>query len=244
MPVSTEATDSVDNSKVGAIVVAAGESKRMVSADKIFVPLIGQPLIAHCLKSLHDSTQIDAIVLVMSSHNVERGRQLVEANGWRKVIDVCAGGNLRQDSVRIGLERLADAALIIVHDGARPFIDEGMSGRSLREAAHTGAATAAVPVKDTIKSADAEMFVTHTIERNTLWSAQTPQVFRRQLLVEAHERVTENVTDDASMIEQIGGKVRLFMGSYSNIKITTPEDLPMAEAILNARAQGASIEGP
>ena len=244
MTVSTEATDNISHSKVGAIVVAAGESKRMVNADKIFVPLMGQPLIAYCLKALHDSPQVEAIVLVMSSHNVKQGRQLVEANGWHKIIGVCLGGNLRQDSVRIGLERLVDADWMIVHDGARPFIDGDMIARGLREAAHTGAATAAVPVKDTIKSADAEMFVTNTFERNTLWSAQTPQVFRRQLLVEAHERVTEDVTDDASMIERIGGKVRLFMGSYSNIKVTTPEDLPMAEAILNARAQGASIEGP
>ena len=244
MPVSTGATDNINHPKVGAIVVAAGESKRMGDADKIFVPLMGQPLIAYSLKALHDSPQIAAIVVVISSHNIERGRQLVEANGWHKVIEVCVGGNLRQDSVRNGLERLADADWIIVHDGARPFIDEDMIARGLVEAANTGAATAAVPVKDTIKSVDSEMFVTHTVERNRLWSAQTPQVFRRQLLAEAHERVTDNVTDDASMVERIGGKVRLFMGSYSNIKVTTPEDLPMAEAILNARAQGASMNRP
>ncbi len=240
MCVATKANGSASHSNVGAIVVAAGESKRMVNADKIFVSLIGQPLIAYSLKTLNDSPLISAIVLVLSSRNVERGRQLVAANGWHKIIDVCPGGNLRQDSVRNGLERLADAEWIIVHDGARPFIDEDMIARGLTEAAYTGAAIAAVPVKDTIKSVDAEMFVTHTIERNTLWSAQTPQVFRRQLLAEAHERVADNVTDDASMVERIGGKVRLFMGSYSNIKVTTPEDLPIAEAILNARAQGAS----
>ncbi len=238
-----EAAGAVPHSSVGAIVVAAGASRRMKSVDKIFAPLMGQPVIAFSLQALQDAPQVDSIVLVLSPASVDKGRRLVEANRWSKIADVCAGGESRQDSVRRGLERLAAVEWILVHDGARPFIDGGMISRGLAEAAHTGAAIAALPVTDTIKSADAALLVTATLERDALWSAQTPQVFRRRLLADAHERVSDNVTDDASMVERIGGKVRLFMGSYDNIKITTPEDLPIAEAILKARTHGATAEG-
>lgn len=225
----------IPHTRVGAVVVAAGESRRM-GVDKIFMPLAGRPLISYSLQVLNDSPLVDAVVLVMSASNVERGRKLVSASRWKKVREVCAGGPRRQDSVKEGLIRLNDCQWIIVQDGARPFIDQELAERGLVEARQTGASTAAVPVKDTIKSADASMTVTRTVPREGLWSVQTPQVFQRELLVQAHQSVTEDVTDDASMIERIGCQVRLFMGSYDNIKVTTPEDLPVAEAILSARA--------
>ena len=225
---------------VGAIIVAAGESRRMAGVDKTFVSLMGGPLISYSLKALHDSPQVDDIVLVLPRNSVELGRELVDATGWQKVKDVCLGGQRRQDSVRHGLERLPDSDWIIVQDGARPFIDGDMIARGLAEARDTGAAVAAVPIKDTIKSADGNLIVTETIPRDKLWAVQTPQVFRRDLLAEAHQRVTEEVTDDASMVERIGGRVRLFMGSYGNIKVTTSEDLPIAEVILRSRVSGAS----
>jgi 2-C-methyl-D-erythritol 4-phosphate cytidylyltransferase len=228
-----------DSGKVGAIVVAAGESRRMGGVDKIFVPLMGQPLIAYSLKALNELPQVDDIVLVLSSASVERGRRLVEANGWRKVRDVCIGGQRRQDSVQRGLERLPDSEWVIVHDGARPFIDADMVLQGLAEARQTGAAIAVVPVKDTIKEAR-DGLVSHTLPRDRLWAVQTPQVFRRELLEEAHRRISDDVTDDASMIERLGGKVRIFAGSYYNIKVTTPEDLPIAEAILGARTLRSS----
>ena len=225
--------------RVGAIIVAAGESQRMAGVDKTFVSLMGEPLISYSLKALHDSPQVDDIVLVLSRNNIERGRELVETTGWQKVKDVCLGGQRRQDSVRHGLERLPDSNWIIVQDGARPFIDADMISRGLAEARHTGAAVAAVPVKDTIKAADGQLMVTETIPRDKLWAVQSPQVFRRDLLAEAHQRVTEEVTDDASMVERMGGKVRLFMGSYGNIKVTTLEDLSIAEVVLGSRVSGA-----
>lgn len=237
MVLSSEAARrDVPRARVGAVVVAAGESRRMGSVDKIFLPLAGRPLITYSLQALNDSPIVDAVVLVMSSSNVERGRELVSASGWSKVREVCAGGSRRQDSVRAGLSRLDDCQRIIVQDGARPFIDQDLIERGLSEVKHTGASAAAVPVKDTIKSADASMTVTRTVPREGLWAVQTPQVFERELLVQAHQAITEDVTDDASMIEGIGCKVRLFMGSYDNIKVTTPEDLIVAEAILSVRA--------
>ena len=211
MVVPDQIADEATYQRVGAIVVAAGEGQRMAGVDKIFLPLMGRPLISYSLRALHDSPQVEAIVLVLSSHNVERGRRLVEANGWSKVTDVCPGGERRQDSVRHGVDRLADADWIVVHDGARPFIDGDLIIRGVAEAKHTGAAVAAVPVKDTIKSADDQLFVVRTLDRDSLWAVQTPQVFRRQVLAEAHRRVSEEVSDDASLVERLGGKVRILL---------------------------------
>ena len=237
------AASDVTRPRVGAIVVAAGESRRMAGVDKVFASLRDRPLISYSLGALHDVPEIDDIVLVLSPQNLEQGRELVEASGWHKVREVRRGGDRRQDSVRNGLEALPDVEWVIVHDGARPFIDGELIARGLEEAARTGAAVAAVPVKDTIKSADSELLVTRTLPRDELWAAQTPQVFRKELLAEAHQRVAEDVTDDASMVERVGGKVRIFMGSYYNIKVTTPEDLTVAEAVLNARVSGESRAG-
>ncbi len=212
----------------------------MGGIDKIFAPLLGAPLISYSLRALHDIPQIEAIVLVLSPQSVHKGRELVESSGWTKVIDVRSGGRRRQDSVSNGLEGLPALDFVIVHDGARPMIDADMVARGIAEASRTGAAVAAVPVKDTIKVVDADMLVKDTPSRESLWAAQTPQVFRADLLREAHRSVSEDVTDDAAMVERIGGRVRLFMGSYENIKVTTPEDLSVAEAILRKRSPGVS----
>ena len=221
--------------KAAAIVVAAGESTRMAGVDKIFAPLAGKPLVSYCLDVLQDSPAIEAIVLVLSPENVDRGWRLVDAEGWTKVKEVCAGGSRRQDSVRNGLDRLPDFQWVIVHDGARPFIDGGLVATGLEKARVTGAAVAAVPVKDTIKSADARDLVEKTLRRDRLWSVQTPQVFRRDLLADAHNRSSTDVTDDAAMVEAIGGKIKIYMGGQLNFKVTIPEDLAMAEALLRTR---------
>ena len=214
----------------------------MAGVDKIFLPIMGQPLLSYSLKVFNDIPEISEIVLVLSSHNLENGRRLVEANGWNKVKDVCTGGDRRQDSVRAGLEKLPDLEWIVVHDGARPFIDSGLITTGLAQAEDTGAAIAAVPVKDTIKDVGADQVVARTIPRNSLWTVQTPQVFRRQLLAEAHRQVADEATDDASMVEKIGGKVRIFSGSYHNIKVTTPEDITLAEAILTAQTSDRLLD--
>ena len=220
---------------VGAIIVAAGASRRMAGVDKIFAPLSGRPVVAYSLEAIHDSPQVQSIVLVVAAHNLEKGRELVSDNGWHKVADVCLGGQRRQDSVRSGLDRLPDSDWVIVHDGARPFIDGDLIARGLSEATQTGSAVPGVPPRDTIKSADSELFVTETLSRDHLWAIQTPQVFRRRLLAEAHLRIADEATDDAAMVERTGEKVRIFVGYDHNIKLTTQEDLAAAEAILMTR---------
>ena len=221
----------------GAVIVAAGESRRMRGIDKILTPLAGRPLIAHAIEAFDDSPSIGRIVLVLSRGVLDRGRRIVEEGGWDKVTDVCAGGERRQDSVRAGLDRLPDVDWVIVHDGARPLVDADIIGRGLDAAAETGAAVASVPVTDTIKRAGPGCIVVDTPPREELWAAQTPQVFRRQVLADAHERVAEDVTDDAAMVELAGGAVKLFMGSYENIKVSTPEDLAAARVLLESRAR-------
>lgn len=227
----------------GVIVVAAGESRRMAGADKIFAPLLKRPLITYSLSVINDSPHVSCMVLVVSPRSLERSRRLVRTEHWAKMRDVCAGGERRQDSVRLGLERLPECEWVIVHDGARPLLEAGMIDAGLQAASTTGAAVAAVPVKDTIKMTDADDVVTRTIERDRLWAVQTPQVFRKELLIEAHRSITQDVTDDASMAELIGAHVKVFMGSYDNLKVTTPNDLTVARSVLANRRRRTTGAG-
>ena len=222
-------------SKVGAIIVAAGDSRRMLGLDKIFAPVSERPLISYSVQVFNDSHLVGKIVLVVSSDNVERARRLAEESGWRKVQEVCAGAESRQGSVRQGLDRMQDTDWTIVHDGARPCLHSDDISKGLEEAKATGAASAAIPVRDTLKSAGPDQTVRETLDRDGLWAAQTPQVFRTEILTEAHSQVSEVATDDAMLVERMGRPVKMFMGSYDNIKVTMPEDILIAEAILKGR---------
>ena len=206
----------------------------MAGIDKIFSPILGLPLIVHTVEALEACSLVSSLVLVLSAGNVERGRRLAEERGWSKLVTVCQGGPRRQDSVRLGLESLPQCSWVAVHDGARPLIQADILQRGLEAAQEIGAAVAAVPAKDTIKAVSSQGLVEATPPRDSLWMVQTPQVFRYDLLLEAHRACQESVTDDASMVESLGHKVKVFMGSYSNIKVTSPEDLAMAELLLKA----------
>jgi len=226
---------------VGAIIVAAGDSSRMAGADKLFAPLGGMPLLARALRAFQDSPLVERIVLVLSATNLERGRALAEDAGIGKLSAACAGGPRRQDSVRLGLEALGPCDWVLVHDGARPLVTAELIECGLAAARETGAAVPAVPIADTVKLAAADGTVERTLDRDRLWAAQTPQAFRYDLLLRAHREVTAEVTDDAAMLEAVGLPVRLFEGSAANIKVTTPEDLRLAEALLEAAS--APVKG-
>jgi len=209
----------------------------MAGADKLFAPLGGVPLLVRALRAFQDSPLVDRIVLVLSAGNLERGRALADACGVDKLTAACEGGPRRQDSVRLGLEALSAAGgceWVLVHDGARPLVSAELIERGLAAARETGAAVPAVPLADTVKLAAADGTVERTLDRSHLWAAQTPQVFRYDLLLRAHREVTAEVTDDAAMLEALGLPVKLFEGSAANIKVTTPEDLRLAEALLAA----------
>jgi 2-C-methyl-D-erythritol 4-phosphate cytidylyltransferase len=223
--------------KVGAIIVAAGESKRMHGVDKILAPLGGKPVLAWSIEAFEDCPEVGRIILVNSRPNLEPVKCLVIDHKWTKVAEVCLGGQRRQDSVAAGLKMLGYCDWVIIHDGARPLVSSDIILRGLEAARETGAAVAAVPMTDTIKVAGDDLIVTETPPRSLFWAAQTPQIFRFDLIESAYRRANSEVTDDAALVEITGGKVKLYMGSYNNIKITTPQDLKMAEFLIKENGQ-------
>lgn len=224
--------------KVGAIVVAAGTSRRMGVVDKIFAPLLGKPLLAHTVDVFQRCPTIDEVVIVLSEDKLDEGWRLVKEYRWSKVAEVCPGGVRRQDSVREGLKRLSGCEWAVIHDGARPCLSLGLIEAGLEEARQSGAAIPAIPVTDTIKVISPDSFVAETSPRQGLWAVQTPQVFRFDIIDEAYRKAEGDVTDDATLVENLGYRVKVYPGSYNNIKVTTPEDMALAEAILISREQG------
>ncbi len=231
--------DKFPLSGVGAIIAAAGYSQRMGGADKIFTPLGGRPLLSWTIEVFQRCPSIQQIAVVVSERGLEEGRRLLEKEGWSKVVKVCLGGERRQDSVMEGLKGLVDCNWVVIHDGARPLVTVDLIQKGLAEALESGAAVAAVPVKDTIKVAGPYRMVQETLERSRLWSVQTPQVFRFDIIMEGYRRAGDQVTDDASLVERLGYKVKLYHGSYDNIKVSTPEDLALAEVLLRKRTDYA-----
>ena len=219
----------------GAVIVAAGESKRMGGEDKLFARLGGEPLLARVIDAFDRCQFISQIVIVTREEKLVETNQLITRSNWFKTIDVCTGGSRRQDSVMAGLERLGKYEWVVIHDGARPLVTTDLIDRGLEAAGETGAAVAAVPVADTIKVAGEDGIVQYTPARESLWAVQTPQVFRFDIITEAYRRAKDDVTDDASLVERAGYEVKLYWGSYDNIKVTTPDDLALAEFLWRKR---------
>ena len=226
-------------SRVGAVILGAGDSGRM-GADKILLPLGGKPLLAWSVDVCQDCEMLNQIIIVLNENNLDSGRKLVAERRWSKIEGVCVGGKKRRESVSRGLKALTRCDWVVIHDGARPFLTPNLIQNGLDTAQETMAATAAVPVKDTIKLGDDDGVVRETLPRQWLWAVQTPQVFHFDIISKAHERIKDEVTDDASLVERLGYKVKLYMGSYDNIKVTTPEDLALAEIIVRNRQVNAS----
>jgi 2-C-methyl-D-erythritol 4-phosphate cytidylyltransferase len=213
---------------IGAIIVGAGYSERMKGIDKLFAPLGDKPLLAWSLDICHDFKPINQIVIVLNENNIDLGKKLLAERNSSKNTSICTGGRRRQDSVWEGIKRLKRCRWVIIHDGARPFLTIELLADGLKSAEITGAAAAAMPVKDTIKLSDGNGIVEKTLPRNQLWAVQTPQIFRLDLITRAYEQAEGEFTDDASLVEKAGFRVKLYMGSYRNIKITTPEDYLLA----------------
>ena len=223
--------------KIAAILLAAGGSTRMNGVDKIVAPMLDRPLLEYSLVRLAASDSIDSIVVVAGESNLDSVSNIANRTPTHKISAVCTGGSRRQDSVRAGLDLVGDATHVLVHDGARPLIDAPLISRAVQAMSEHDAAIAAVPVKDTIKMAGNDMTVLETVPRDKLWAVQTPQIFEADLLRTAHQSIHADVTDDASLVELLGHEVKLFMGSYENLKVTTPEDIVVAEAILRSRSE-------
>jgi 2-C-methyl-D-erythritol 4-phosphate cytidylyltransferase len=222
--------------RVSAVIVAAGEGRRF-GRPKALVTLRGRPLLAWSLDVLRAVPAVTECVVVVREETLEEAEALLGGPG-RAVI----GGSRRQDSVENGARATReDADLVLVHDAARPLVRPAEVAAVLDAADAYGAAVLAIRARDTIKRADAGGFVVETPPRETLWHAQTPQVARRDLLLEGLEaarREGRTVSDDVAVVEALGHPVRLVEGSADNLKITTPGDLPLAEAILVRREEG------
>lgn len=209
--------------------MAAGRGARM-GADKVWLPLADLPVVAHSLKAF--GSVVERLVLVVGRERVQHGLDLVSHLGLPAV--VCEGGERRQDSVRNGLDALGIVDLVAIHDGARPLVKPSLIESCFRAAERYGAAVPAVPVRDTVKRSGDGSWIEETVDREGLWVVQTPQVFRRELIREAYERVAGEVTDDAAAAEQAGRRVRLVPGDPWNLKLTVREDLAVAEALVRA----------
>jgi 2-C-methyl-D-erythritol 4-phosphate cytidylyltransferase len=223
------------NQRVAAIIVAAGESKRMGGIDKMLTELDGESILTRATRPFQECRLIDQIVVVVSGEKENKCRSLITGKEWSKVTDVCIGGERRQDSVEAGLKQLKDYQWVIIHDGARPLVTVGLIERGLEAVKETGAAVAAVPVTDTIKIVGKDEIVRETPSRDNLRAVQTPQVFRFDVIRTAYQQDCGYATDDAWLVEQMGHKVKLYPGSYDNIKVTTPDDLALAETLLKRR---------
>jgi 2-C-methyl-D-erythritol 4-phosphate cytidylyltransferase len=228
-------------SRVTALIPAAGMGKRMGKpVAKQFLQLGDKPMLAHTLLAFQCAAEVDEIIPILSREDMESClRDIIEQYHITKVKTLVVGGKERQDSVAHGLHKLeADSSIVLVHDGVRPFVTSEMI-RDIVELVKKGECVAVgVPIKDTIKEVDDNRIVRHTLERSRLWAIQTPQAFPVKVLTRAYEEASKNkiyATDDATLVERAGGTVRVVMGSYENIKITTPEDLILAEEILRRR---------
>ena len=224
---------------VGALVLAAGRSQRMQGIDKTFARILGKPLILHTLSVFLNCPDIQKVVLVLPESNIEKARSLLEGIDNSEKLTLCAGGERRQDSAAKGLDALGPFGWVAVHDGARPCLSPDIFQSALADARLHGSAVVAVPVTDTVKRADPDAFISATVPREGLWAVQTPQVFPFAVLQRAYREVSENITDDASMVERLGVKIKLTPGSPTNLKVTNPEDLKLAEMILKSRVRAS-----
>ena len=221
---------NLGSNKLGVVIVAAGTSQRMGGINKLFASLMMKPLLAWSVDACQRYSSIQQIVLVLNNKDLARGQKLKKERNWSKVA-LCLGGARRQDSVKAGLKQIEDCDLVMIHDGARPFLTLDLIEDGLKVVQDTGAAVAAVPIKDTIKLANDERLTGETIQRDRLWAAQTPQIFSFDVITKAYENLVAEVTDDATAVERLGCKVQLYMGDYRNIKVTTNEDLQLAHII-------------
>lgn len=225
------------------IIPAAGQGKRMGAGhNKLLLELGEVPIFIHTLKVFEEDKECEGIILAISPCDEEQFNSLIADYCITKITSIVYGGKERQHSVYNGVRAAKQEGIVLVHDGARPFINKELINTLVNAADQKGAAIVAVPVKDTIKKVKDNDEVAETIERSGLWAVQTPQAFRISLLLEAHKKAEEEQyigTDDASLVERMNRPVTIVEGSYDNIKLTTLEDLFFAEAILKKKQVNA-----
>ncbi len=220
--------------RVVAIVPSAGYGRRLgLKKKKPFVLLNGKPIVSYALKTLDGCSAIDRIIIASENSCVNSFKALAKRYRFKKVTDVIIGGKTRAESVRNCL-KIVDRSfdIVLIHDGARPFVTKSMIEESIRLSRKYGGCVVAVPESDTVKLADKGMFIKDTPDRSRLFRAQTPQTFRREVIKKAYAGFKKGVTDDSGLAEKTGARIAILEGSYKNIKITTKEDLKFAEVLI------------
>jgi 2-C-methyl-D-erythritol 4-phosphate cytidylyltransferase len=227
--------------KADAIIVSAGKGQRfMEGKKKQFYLLADKPILAHTLDKFETCPLVRSILLVVGQEDMDYClKEIIEKHKYRKISQIVPGGKRRQESVKNGIDVLSkDVDIVVIHDGVRPFVTREMIEDSIRSAQRFGAVVTAMPVKETIKMANPDGTILKTLDRESLWQIQTPQTFQAHAIKEAYQKATEDGfigTDDASLVERLGIKVHILPGSYTNIKITTPEDLILANLFLRMK---------
>ncbi|MBE7024996.1 MAG: 2-C-methyl-D-erythritol 4-phosphate cytidylyltransferase [Ruminococcaceae bacterium] len=223
------------NERIVAVVTAAGKGTRMgADKNKLLLEVSGRPVLAWTLEAFEGCPLVDEVLIVANEQDIFSYRDIVVAENFRKVTTIVCGGETRAESVYRGICAAENADIVIIHDGARPLVTPAIIADTVEGSRETGAAIAAVRAVDTIKRVE-NGIILETPDRETIWQAQTPQVFRRSLILEAMENCVGTITDDASAAEKMGERVRVIDTGYENIKITTPFDLILLEAVLEAR---------
>ena len=221
---------------VSAVIAAGGQGSRMGAGfNKVFMKLDGEEILLHTIRAFDESPFIDEIIVVTGAEDIERVWSI--AHNIKKLVCVTEGGSTRRASVYNGIKK-ASGEIIAVHDGARCLISAQEIEDVIRDCKKHGAAAVGVICKDTLKAADADGFIMGTVDRSRTYQIQTPQVFTRDMLINAHESAIRDgfePTDDCALLERMGIRIKITSGSYDNIKITTPEDIPVAERILIRR---------
>ena len=234
------------NEKIAAIIPAAGSGERLGAPEnKPFLLLGNKPLLVHTLQKFQECSEVNEVVLVVRGVDLRLSMGLVSEYGLTKVVEVVEGGKRRQDSVFRGLQVLGrrEVSFVLVHDAVRPLLAVEKVHEIIKATREHDAAILAIQPKDTIKHSNGTSFVESTLDRSKLWLVQTPQCFAMEILLKAYQRAMEDdfaATDDASLVERLGVKVKIVEGSYDNIKITTREDLELAELILRRQLSPAA----
>lgn len=231
--------------RLGVVVVGAGSGTRMGGVDKAFIDLAGRPMIAHSVTAFEALDVVAAIVMVVAANRLIEANDVVRRQGWRKVTGVVPGGASRQESVQHGLSALPSTEYVAIHDAARPLVSPDVIMEGVATAVRYGAAVAAIPVRDTLKRVGTDgVHVVGTVDRANLWAAQTPQVFRSDVLKAAYESVGDRAsmyTDDASIVEAAGFPVALSSGAQEMVKATHPDDLKVIDSVLATRGSNSRL---
>jgi 2-C-methyl-D-erythritol 4-phosphate cytidylyltransferase len=232
---------------VVAIIAAAGWGKRLgFNGGKQFIQVAGKPLLLHTLLAFEQALTIDSVIIVTNKQQITLCQDLIEKAGIARVQAIVAGGDKRQDSVRNGLKTCPrDTTICVIHDGARPLIKPDLIDKSVEGLGDYDGVVLGLPAKDTLKQVINSQVKT-TLDRSVIWQIQTPQVFPYSVLIKAYEKASEDNfygTDDAVLVERIGGRIKVILGSEENLKVTTITDLKLAEFLLRERAGNSTKEG-